>query len=154
MMIGAVDFIGAVNLLAAMVWIGGMFAVEAATLAARATLPPLQQVEFFRGLGQRYGLLSGAALIVFAASGLGLIGGPASWSGEEAALAALTVLVAALTAAGVAAAKVAQRLAWEAALGAPDREAERHRDGWRRVASRLRILIAAASLVALAMARL
>ncbi|MCB0864895.1 MAG: hypothetical protein KDB58_04200 [Solirubrobacterales bacterium] len=154
-MSAGLELVAALNLLAAMVWIGGLFAIEAATLAARATLAPLQQVEFFRGLGHRYGLLSCSALLVFAVTGLLLIGAPASWSAEEAALAGLTALVAALTGAAVAAARVTQRLAWESATGAAtDADTGRRRDSWRRLASWLRMLIAAASLAALGMARL
>lgn len=148
------DVIAVANLLAAMIWIGGIFAVGTATLTARATLPPLQQVEFFRGLGRRYGLLSGSALVTFAGTGLALIGGPGSWNPEEAALVGLTILVAALTAVGVAAARIAQRLALETLLGAPDVDVSRRRDSWQRRAAGLRILIAAASLLTVAVAGL
>lgn len=104
------QFLLSLNVLAAMVWTGGMVAVAVATVAARQTLEPEQQVRFFRALGRRYGVVSGVALALFALSGLLLAGEPSGWSGTEIAVAALTLMAAALTVAGVINAREVQRL--------------------------------------------
>jgi uncharacterized membrane protein len=85
------------NILAAMIWTGGMCAIAVAATAARSTLSAADQVRFFRALGRRYSVLSGSALAIFAVSGLALAGTPADWTATHAALAGLTALTAALT---------------------------------------------------------
>ena len=80
-MIPAADILDSLNLLAAMIWAGGMVAVTVATVAARQTLEPKQQVRFFAALGRRYGIVSGAALAIFIVSGLAIAGDPAEWTG-------------------------------------------------------------------------
>lgn len=141
------------NLLAAMVWVGGMVAVTVSTIAARATLEPGQQVQFFRALGRRWAIVSGVALGVFAVTGLLLAGEPGSWTGTEVAVAALTAAVALLTVAGVRNARAVQRLRAQA-LAEGDVVGG---DGLRRArqtANVLRGLIAAVTLAAVLTAAL
>jgi len=121
-------------------------------VAARRTLAPAEQVRFFGALGRRYGIISGLALLVFAATGMGLAGDPSAWTGTETAVAILTVLVAALTVAGVLNAAPVQRVRSQAladpvdaALGARLRSAAR-------TAAALRVLIAAVTLAAVIVA--
>lgn len=104
------DVLVFVALVVAMVWTGGMVAVTVATVAARETLGPAEQVRFFRALGRRYGTVSSAALLVFTLTGLALAGDPAGWTATQAAIAALTALTAALTVVGVINARAVQRL--------------------------------------------
>lgn len=140
-----------VNVLAAMVWTGGMVAVTVATVAARGTLDAEQQVRFFRALGRRYAVVAGAALALFAATGLALAGDPAGWTTIEAAVAALTALVALLTVVGVRNARAVQRLRATALTG-DEPETERQLRGARRNARALRALIALSTLAAILVA--
>lgn len=142
----------AINLLAAMVWTGGMVGVTVATIAARAALAPAEQVHFFRALGRRYGVVAAVALLVFAATGLSLAGTPTDWTGTEAVVAALTVLVAALTAAGVRNARAVQRLRARALQDPDDAVLAARLHNVRRAATVLRALIAAATLAAVLIA--
>lgn len=148
------DVLFLVNLLAAMTWTGGMVAVTVATIAARHTLPPEQQVRFFRALGRRYGIASGVALALFAATGVGLAGEPSEWTGTETAVAALTAVVAGLTVLGVLNARAVQRLRGQALERPDDAElAGRHRAA-ARTATALRALIAAVTLLTVGVATL
>lgn len=141
------------NLLAAMVWTGGMVAVVVATIAARQTLEAEQQVRFFRALGRRYGVVSGLALALFAITGVALAGDPGGWSAAEATVAVLTVLVAALTVAGVLNARAVQRLRAAAlARERDDSETEGRLRAARRTANALRGLIALVTLAAVLVA--
>ncbi len=135
------------NLLAAMVWTGGMVAVSVATVAARQTLEPDQQVRFFRALGRRYGVVSGLALVLFAVTGAVLAGSPGSWSATETAVAVLTAVVAALTVAGVINARAVQRLRAQALEGGGSGDDAGLRKA-RRTANVLRGLIALVTLAA------
>ena len=108
-----------VALLASMVWTGGLVAVAVATVAARETLGPAEQMRFFRALGRRYGIVSSTALLIFALCGLALAGAPAGWTAAQATVAVLTALTAALTVVGVMNARAVQRLRARA-LADPD----------------------------------
>lgn len=140
------------NLLAAMVWTGGMVAVALTTVAARQTLEADQQVRFFRALGRRYGVVSGLALALFAVTGFALAGDPSGWSGTEIAVAVLTAAVAGLTVAGVLNAREVQRLRAELLERADDRADDHRLQRARRTANVLRGLIAAVTLAAVIVA--
>jgi uncharacterized membrane protein len=114
------DVLVFVNVLAAMIWTGGMFAVALATAAARGTLPPAEQMRFFRALGRRYSVLSGSALVTFAVSGFALAGNPDDWTATQRTVAGLTVLTALLTVVGVINARAVQRLRAQALLEPSD----------------------------------
>lgn len=141
------------NLLGAMVWTGGMVAVAVATIAARQTLEPDQQVRFFRALGRRYGVVAGLALVLFAATGAVLAGDPAGWTATETAVALLTAVVAALTVAGVINARAVQRLRAGAIERGETADDGRLRSA-RRTANALRGLIALVTLAAVIIATL
>ena len=150
-MIPAADILDSLNLLAAMIWTGGMVAVTVATVAARQTLEPKQQVRFFAALGRRYGIVSGAALAAFMVSGLILAGDPAEWTGTETAIAALTAAAAALTVVGVINARAVQRLRSQA-IEAGDHDDDSRLRNTRRTATVLRALIALVTLAAVIVA--
>ncbi|CAN5404135.1 hypothetical protein BH10ACT11_BH10ACT11_18460 [soil metagenome] len=145
------DLLFSVNLLAAMIWTGGLFAVAVATAAARQTLAPDEQVRFFRALGRRYGVVAGLALIVFAITGAISAGAPNSWTSSEATVAILTVAVSALTVVGVRNARAVQRLR-AAALQRGNAEDDGPLRRARRTANAVRGLIALATLAALVVA--
>ena len=63
------DVLVFLNILAAMIWTGGMCAITVATTAARGTLSAADQGRFFRALGRRYSVLSAVALATFAITG-------------------------------------------------------------------------------------
>lgn len=134
------------NLLAAMIWTGGMCAIAVATTAARGTLSPADQVRFFRALGHRYSVLSGGALGTFAVSGLALAGAPAGWTATQAAVAGLTALAAALTGVGVRNARAVQRLRAEALADPASAPDDRRLRAARRRATVLRSAIGVVTL--------
>jgi uncharacterized membrane protein len=140
------------NVLAAMVWTGGLVAIAVSTIAARETMPAHRQVDFFRSLGRRWALVSGLALALFAVTGIGLAGAPGDWSSTERAVAALTLAVALLTLLGVRNARTVQRLRAQSleSRGRAGSELERAR----RTANLLRGLIALATLAAVLVATL
>lgn len=138
----------ATNLFAAMVWVGGLVAVAVATAAARASLGEAQQVEFFRALGKRYGLISGTALAVFALTGLSLLGAPGGWSGKETVTAVLVLAVAGLTVTGVRAAQRTQQARSQSLMKTADREAQARLVRASRISNGLRVLIAISTLAA------
>lgn len=141
------DVLYPLNLLAAMVWTGGMVAVTVATVAARRALEPAEQVRFFRALGRRYEIVASGALLVFAVTGVALAGRPSDWTGAESAVAALTALVAVLTIVGVLNARAVQRLRSQA-LAKSDDALDRRLRNAARTAAAVRILIAAVTLAA------
>ena len=150
-MIPAADILDSLNLLGAMIWTGGMVAVTVATVAARQTLEPKQQVSFFAALGRRYGIVSGAALAIFIVSGLVIAGDPAEWTSTETAIAALTAAAAALTVLGVINARAVQRLRSQA-IATGDRDSDSRLRNTRRTATVLRVLIALVTLAAVLVA--
>lgn len=137
------------NILAAMIWTGGMCAIAVATTAARGTLAAADQVRFFRALGRRYSVLSGSALATFAGSGLALAGAPGDWTVTQAVLAGLTVLASALTGVGVVNARAVQRIRAQPLAEAAAESAARLRT-LRRSATVLRVSIAIVTLGAVA----
>ena len=137
-----------INLLAAMIWTGGLAAVAVAVVAARQTLEADEQIRFFRALGRRYGAVAGLALSVFAASGLALAGTPSDWTGAETAVAALTATVAGLTVAGVRNARAVQRLRAAALQQGEDGTEDVRLRNARRTAGALRAMIAVVTLAA------
>jgi uncharacterized membrane protein len=145
------DVLVFLNILAAMIWTGGMCAIVVATSAARGTLSAAEQVRFFRALGRRYSVLSGAALAVFAVSGLALAGAPGDWSATEATVAGLTVLTAALTAVGVINARAVQRARAQALSEPADVSLDARLRALRRSAAVLRGSIAIVTLTAVAL---
>jgi uncharacterized membrane protein len=138
------------NILAAMIWTGGMLAIAVATTAARGTLSATEQVRFFRALGRRYSVLSGGALATFAVSGLALAGTPGDWTAAQATVAGLTVLTATLTAVGVINARAVQRVRARALIEPDDVVLVARLRALRRSAAVLRASIAIVTLSAVA----
>lgn len=146
-MIPPAHILESLNLFAAMVWTGGLVAVTVATIAARHTLEPEQQVRFFAALGRRYAVVSGAALVLFIVSGMILAGDPGRWTAAESTVAALTALAALLTVVGVLNARTVQMLRSQA-IGRGTVELDPRLQGAQRRATALRALIAVVTLAA------
>jgi uncharacterized membrane protein len=146
------DILVFLNLLAAMIWTGGMCAIAVTTTAARATLSPAEQIRFFRAVGRRYSVLSGGALATFAISGLSLAGTPGQWDATQATVAGLTALTAALTVLGVINARAVQRLRAEALADPADVRLGSRLHAARRSATVLRAAIAIVTLSAVLIA--
>jgi uncharacterized membrane protein len=146
------DILVFLNLLAAMIWTGGMCAIAVTTAAARATLSPAEQIRFFRAVGRRYSVLSGGALATFAISGLSLAGTPGQWTAAQATVAGLTALTAALTVLGVINARAVQRLRAEALADPADVRLDSRLHAARRSATVLRAAIAIVTLSAVLIA--
>lgn len=146
-MVPLADILDSLNVLSAMVWTGGLVAVTVATIAARHTLEPEQQVRFFAALGRRYAVVSGAALVLFIVSGLLLAGNPDEWTAAETAVAALTASAVLLTVVGVLNARTVQRLR-SRAVGAGTAEHDPLLQRVQRRATALRVLIAAVTVAA------
>ena len=144
------DVLVFLNILAAMIWTGGMSAIVVATMAARGTLAAAEQVRFFRALGRRYSVLSAAALATFAVSGLALAGTPGDWTATQATVAGLTGLTAALTGVGVINARAVQRVRAQALVQPADLSLAARQRALRRSAAVLRASIAIVTLSAVA----
>lgn len=145
------DVLVFLNILAAMIWTGGMCAIAVATTAARGTLSGADQVRFFRALGRRYSVLSGGALAIFAISGLALAGTPGDWTVTQATVASLTVLTAALTGVGVINARNVQSVRVRALAEPADVSLAARLRALRRSAAVLRASIAVVTLSAVAL---
>jgi len=137
--------------LGAAVWIGGLAAIFVMARVARRTLQPRERVAFFRGLGRAYGPVGGAALTVALGCGAALLSGRA-WDGTLIAATMIAACLLAVTTAGVAQARRMTRLR-QAALRQPGdtKLAARVRRGTLN-AGALRAVIAALSLVLVALA--
>jgi putative copper export protein len=61
--------IRALHLISAATWAGGLVFLGLAVGVARRTIPETARVEFFRGLGRRFALVGGIALLVLIATG-------------------------------------------------------------------------------------
>lgn len=136
----------ALELVAASVWIGSLLCLAVVAQVGRATLDGPTQAVFFRALGRRDAVVGTAALLVAVGVGLALAWPPSRWSGLIDAAVALAGLLLAATAAGMAEARamgdLRQRL-----LGEPTDATVRgalHRG--RRIATALRLLMAADTL--------
>lgn len=106
----AADAVLAVLLvLAAAVWVGGYVAIVVVARVATATLDSADRVSFFRGLGRRYLLVGGPALVVaLVTGGVLLVGRP--WGGTLTAVAVLTGVLIGVTVVAVLQARRMTRL--------------------------------------------
>lgn len=140
----------AVLVLATAVWVGGLVAIFVVARVAHATLGTAERVAFFRGLGRAYGPTGGLALTIALGSGAALASAY-RWDGQLTASAVVAAALVAATAAGVTQARRMTRLRQDA-LRAPGRVEliVRVRRGARN-ATLLRAVIAALSLVLLAL---
>lgn len=59
----------ALHLIAAAVWAGGLVFLALAVGVARSTVPDRERIALFRGLGRRFALVGGVALLVLIATG-------------------------------------------------------------------------------------
>jgi hypothetical protein len=96
-------------LLGACVWVGGFIAIAVVAHAARRTLGKLDQIAFFRALGQSYGLVGGTALGVALVCGAVLLV-ERPWDGTATASVCLAALLTLVTAVAVAQARGMTRL--------------------------------------------
>jgi putative copper export protein len=61
------------HLLGASIWVGGLVFLGVAAGVARRTIPDAERVEFFRLIGRRFLIVSGAAALLLAGTGIGLV---------------------------------------------------------------------------------
>ena len=61
------------HLVGAAVWVGGLVFLGIAAGVARRTIPDVERVEFFRAMGQRFLIVSGAAALLLLGTGIGLV---------------------------------------------------------------------------------
>lgn len=99
-----------IELLAASVWVGSMVCLTVVARVARQVLDGPSQVNFFRGVGRRYGILGTVSLLVALSAGLALAWPPSAWSMTIDAAVALAGLLVIATAVGMAQARAMTRL--------------------------------------------
>jgi hypothetical protein len=91
------------------VWLGGFVTIVVVTRVARRTLPPPEQVAFFKRLGREYGMVATGALLLALAGGTVLLRGRA-WDAELIAAAVLAATLVVATVIGVIQARAMTRL--------------------------------------------
>jgi putative copper export protein len=69
MILAAETAVRALHLIAAAVWAGGLVFLALAVGVARKTVSEPERIELFRGLGRRFALVGGIALLVLIATG-------------------------------------------------------------------------------------
>lgn len=151
-MAGVVDVVAAGALmLGAAVWIGGFVTIVMVSWVASKTLRPSDRIAFFRRLGRVYGLTAAAALVLVIAGG-GVLVRTRTWNGALTAASVVTAALVVTTAVGVAQAHAMTRRRGSALRdpGNPVLAARVARGA--RMATLLRALIAALSLVLFALA--
>jgi uncharacterized membrane protein len=142
----------ALEILSASVWIGSLVCLAVVAQAARKVLEAPAQVAFFRAVGRRYAIVGTGSLLVAICMGLAMALPPATWSATIDTAVALAGLLVLATSAGMAQARIMGNLR-RRALASPDDHAARTsiRRG-RRLATSLRLLMAADSLAIVVLA--
>jgi hypothetical protein len=142
------------EILSASVWIGSLVCLAVVSQAARQVLQGPAQVAFFRAVGRRYAIVGTGSLFVAIGTGLAMAWPPATWSGTIDAAVALAGLLVVATAAGMAQARAMGTLR-RRAMGSPaDPVARAAASRGRRVATALRLLMAADTLAIVVLAAL
>jgi uncharacterized membrane protein len=132
-----------VEIVSASVWIGSMVCLAVVSRAARRALEGAAQVAFFRAVGRRYAVVGMASLLGAVGAGLALAWPPATWSASTDAAVAIAGVLVATTSAGMVQARAMGTLRERAMrpTSGPAARAAVHRG--RRVATSLRLLMAA-----------
>lgn len=90
-----------IELFAGAVWIGSLICLVVVTGAARSSLDDAAQLEFFRSLGRRYGVVGNVALTVAIGVGLAMLWPPSSWGSLQDTVVALAGVLVIMTALGI-----------------------------------------------------
>ena len=142
----------ALEILSASVWTGSLVCLAVVSRAARTVLESPAQVAFFRAVGRRYAIVGTGSLLVAIGTGLAMAWPPPTWSATIDAAVALAGLLVLATAAGMAQARAMatlRRRAMSSPANPAARAAARH---GRRVATALRLLMAADTLAIVVLA--
>ncbi len=99
-----------IELFAAAVWIGSLICLVVVAGAARSSLDDGAQIEFFRSLGRRYGVVGNVALATAIGVGLAMLWPPSSWGSLADTVVALTGVLVVMTALGIRQARSMTRL--------------------------------------------
>ena len=142
----------ALEILSASVWIGSLVCLAVVSQAARTVLDGSPQVDFFRAVGRRYAIVGTGSLLVAIGAGLAMAWPPAIWSATIDAAVALAGLLVLATAAGMVQARVMGTLRLRAMSSPADVAARASVRRGRRVATALRLLMAADTLAIVVLA--
>ena len=142
----------ALEILSASVWTGSLVCLAVVSRAARTVLEGPAQVAFFRAVGRRYAIVGTGSLLVAIGTGLAMAWPSPTWSATIDAAVALAGLLVLATVAGMAQARAMATLR-RRAMSSPANPAARAaaRRG-RRVATALRLLMAADTLAIVVLA--
>ena len=136
----------AVEILAASVWIGSLVCLAVVSQVARTVLEGPAQVAFFRAVGRRYAFVGTGSLLVAIGLGLAMAWPPATWSATIDTAVALSGLLVLATAAGMAQARIMGAVRRRAIASPADPVARASVRRGRRLATSLRLLMAADTL--------
>jgi uncharacterized membrane protein len=142
----------AVEILSASVWIGSLVCLAVISQAARKVLEGPAQVAFFRAVGRRYAFVGSGSLLVAIGDGLAMAWPPATWSATIDTAVALAGLLVLATAVGMAQARIMGALRRRAIASPDDRAARASVRRGRRLATSLRLLMAADTLAIVVLA--
>ena len=142
----------ALEILSASVWIGSLVCLAVVSRAARTVLDGPGQVAFFRAVGRRYALVGTGSLLVAIGTGLTMSWPPPTWSATIDAAVALAGLLVLATAAGMAQARAMATLRRRAMSSPANLAARAAARRGRRVATALRLLMAADTLAVVVLA--
>jgi uncharacterized membrane protein len=140
------------EILSASVWIGSLVCLAVVSQAARQVLQGPAQAAFFRAVGRRYAIVGTGSLLVAIGTGLAMAWPPATWSGTIDAAVALAGLLVLATAAGMAQARAMGTLRRRAIASPADGAAVASLHRGRRLATSLRLLMAADTLAIVVLA--
>ena len=140
------------EILSASVWIGSLVCLAVVSQAARKVLEGPAQVAFFRAVGHRYAFVGSGSLLVAIGDGLAMAWPPATWSATIDTAVALAGLLVLATAAGMAQARIMGALRRRAIASPDDRAARASVRRGRRLATSLRLLMAADTLAIVVLA--
>ena len=137
----------AVEILSASVWIGSLVCLAVVSQVARKVLDSPAQIAFFRALGRRYAFVGTGSLLVAIGAGLAMAWPPATWSTTIDTALALAGFLVLTTVAGMTQARFMGVLRRRAIASPEDRAAEASVRRGRRLATSLRLLMAADTLI-------
>ncbi len=142
----------ALEILLASVWIGSLVCLAVVSQAARTVLEGPAQVAFFRAVGHRYAIVGTGSLLFASGDGLAMAWPPPTWSATIDTAVGLAGVLVLATAAGMAQARTIGTLR-RRAMGSPaDPVARAAVSRGRRVATALRLLMAADTLAIVVLA--
>ncbi len=109
-----------IELLASSIWVGSLVCLAVVARATTNALPQASRVQLFRNVGQLYGRLGTACLVVAIGIGFALAGSPGNWGAQLATALALSLLLLAITVAGMMQARRMTKLRTQALEHADD----------------------------------